>query len=44
MWRPVMAKLVSISDVNSGVVDIVDLLKINALLDMQAVKIKGPKK
>jgi hypothetical protein len=36
IWRPIMEHLVSISEVKSGEVDIIDLLKINALMDMKA--------
>lgn len=35
MWRPIFAKVVSLTEVKSGVVTLVDLLKINALLDMR---------
>lgn len=38
VWRPIMAKLVTLADVHSGLVDIVDILKLNALLDMQAAQ------
>ena len=36
MWRPILAGKVSLDAVKRGDVDIIDLLKINALLDMQA--------
>jgi hypothetical protein len=35
IWRPIVEGLVSLADVKSGEVDIVDLLKMNALLDMK---------
>jgi hypothetical protein len=36
IWRPILEGLVTIQEVKSGDVDIIDLLKINALLDMRA--------
>jgi hypothetical protein len=36
IWRPIMEGLVMLSEVKSGDVDIIDLLKLNALLDMKA--------
>jgi len=36
IWRPIMEGLVNISEVKSGAVDIIDLMKLNALLDMKA--------
>lgn len=44
VWRPVMAKLVDLVDIHSGAIDLVDLLKFNALLDMQAAQFKGAPK
>lgn len=35
MWRPVLAGLVTMTEVKLGLVNLVDLLKINALLDMK---------
>ena len=36
IWRPIMEHLVSIGEVKSGEVDLIDLMKLNALLDMKA--------
>jgi hypothetical protein len=36
IWRPILEGLVSIQEVKSGDVDIIDLLKLNALMDMRA--------
>ena len=36
IWRPILEGLVKLSEVKSSEVDIVDLLKLNALLDMKA--------
>jgi hypothetical protein len=36
IWRPILEGLVTISEVKNGDVDIVDLLKLNALMDMRA--------
>jgi hypothetical protein len=36
IWRPIMEGLVTIAEVKSGDIDIIDLLKLNALLDMKA--------
>lgn len=36
VWRPVTAGLISMTEVKSGVVSLVDLLKINAILDMKS--------
>ncbi len=36
IWRPILDHLVTISEVKSGEVDIIDLMKINALMDMKA--------
>ena len=36
IWRPILEGLVSIGEVTRGDVDIIDLLKLNALLDMRA--------
>lgn len=36
VWRPLLAKVVSLQDVKTGVVTLVDLVKINALLDMKS--------
>lgn len=35
IWRPVLAKVVTMTEVNTGLVTLVDLVKINALLDMK---------
>lgn len=36
IWRPILEGLVTIGEVKSGDVDIVDLMKLNALMDMKA--------
>jgi hypothetical protein len=36
IWRPVMEGLVSLADVKTGLIDIVDLTKLNSLMDMKA--------
>jgi len=36
IWRPIMERIVTVAEVKSGEVDIIDLTKINALLDMKA--------
>lgn len=36
VWRPVTAGLISIKEVKLGFVSLVDLLKINAILDMKS--------
>lgn len=36
IWRPVIAKVVSLQDVKTGVVTLADLVKINAILDMKS--------
>jgi hypothetical protein len=36
IWRPIMEGLVTVSEVKLGLADIVDLVKLNALLDMKA--------
>lgn len=36
IWRPILDGLVTIGEVKSGEVDIIDLMKLNALLDMKA--------
>lgn len=36
IWRPIVEGLVTISEVKSGDVDIIDLMKLNALLDMRS--------
>lgn len=36
IWRPILDGLVSIGEVKRGDVDIDDLMKLNALLDMRA--------
>nr|DAR50307.1 MAG TPA: hypothetical protein [Caudoviricetes sp.] len=35
IWRPVLARKISLAEVKDGTADLVDLLKINAILDMQ---------
>ncbi|GAB1578673.1 hypothetical protein BPNSA17_35060 [Bordetella petrii] len=35
IWRPILAGHASLADVKAGRVDLLDLLKINALLDAQ---------
>jgi hypothetical protein len=35
IWRPILADKISIAEVKRGDVDLVDILKINALMDMQ---------
>ena len=35
IWRPIMAGKVTLPDVKSGAVSLMDLLKINAILDAQ---------
>ena len=35
IWRPVMARKISLAEVKNGTADLVDLMKINAILDMQ---------
>lgn len=35
IWRPVYRGKVSLAEVKSGVADLVDLLKLNALLDAE---------
>lgn len=36
IWRPVMAKIVSMEEIKKGYVTLVDLQKINAWLDMKS--------
>lgn len=36
MWRPILEGFVSLGEVKRVEVDIVDLLKLNALMDMRA--------
>lgn len=36
VFRPVIAKVVTMDEIHSGIVTLVDLLKINALLDMKS--------
>jgi len=36
VWRPIMEGLVTVAEVKSGVVDIIDIMKLNALIDMKA--------
>lgn len=36
IWRPILAKIVSLEEVKKGVYTLVDLQKINALLDMKS--------
>ena len=36
VFRPVIAKVVTMGEIHSGTVTLVDLLKINALLDMKS--------
>ena len=36
VWRPVMAKVITVQEVKSGAVTLSDLLKINAMLDMRS--------
>jgi hypothetical protein len=36
IWRPILEGLVTIAEVKSGEADIIDLLKLNSLLDMRA--------
>jgi len=36
IWRPILEGLVTIQEVKSGDVDIIDLLKLNSLLDMRS--------
>jgi len=36
IWRPIIDGIVSLADVKNGEIDIDDLLKINAILDMRA--------
>lgn len=36
IWRPVLAGKVTMTELKLGLVNLVDLLKINALLDMEA--------
>ena len=36
IWRPVLEGLISVKEVKEGYVDIIDLLKLNALMDMRA--------
>lgn len=36
VWRPVVAGVITMTEVKTGLVTLVDLLKINALLDMKA--------
>jgi len=35
IWRPILEGMVTISEVKSGDVDVIDLIKLNALLDMK---------
>jgi hypothetical protein len=35
IWRPILEGLVTLTEVKSGDVDIIDLLKLNSLLDMK---------
>lgn len=35
IWRPVMARKISLAEVKDGTADLLDLLKINAIMDMQ---------
>ncbi|KNE87540.1 hypothetical protein PSTG_19075, partial [Puccinia striiformis f. sp. tritici PST-78] len=35
IWRPVLAKMVSLEAIKAGQVDLIDLMKINALMDAQ---------
>ena len=35
IWRPILEGLVTIGEVKEGLVDVVDLMKLNALLDMR---------
>ncbi len=49
IYRPVLAGLVSMTEVNHGTVDLMDLIKLNALLDAreaaeQAASAKKPGK
>ena len=42
IWRPIMARLVTLDSVKSGEVNIEDLLKLNALLEMKdAIRLKA---
>ena len=42
IWRPIMARFVTLEAVKSGEVNTEDLLKLNALLDMkEAIKLKA---
>jgi hypothetical protein len=36
IWRPVLAKIVTVTEIKDGTVTLGDLCKINALLDMQS--------
>ena len=36
IFRPVLARVVSMAEVNAGLVTLADLVKINALLDMKS--------
>jgi len=36
IWRPILAGKVTLREVKDGVADVEDLLKLNALLDMQS--------
>jgi hypothetical protein len=36
IWRPILEGLISVKEVKEGYVDIIDLLKLNALMDMRA--------
>ena len=36
IWRPILEGLVTIGEVKEGLVDVIDLMKLNALLDMKA--------
>jgi hypothetical protein len=44
VWRPVMAKVVTIEAIYSGLVDVVDLLKLNAMLDARAAELAASQK
>jgi hypothetical protein len=35
IWRPVIAGHISVSEIRGGCVDLVDILKLNALMDAQ---------
>ncbi len=36
VWRPLMAGKITMMEIKEGIVDLVDLMKLNALLDHEA--------